>query len=175
MSDLHFWGQVLGFVGYAIGVSTFYQKDDRRLKIMMMVFNINHVFHYLLLGSMMSALSALLSAMRTTTSIFTSSKLVAYIFILASGLLGYTLAESWADSWPILGTAIGTYSVFVLKGIPMRIGFLLGACCWLVNNIIVGSIGGTLLEMTLIGANLFTMFRLHKEAQVTSVTAEEIQ
>ncbi|GAB7219757.1 YgjV family protein [Vibrio comitans] len=175
MSDLHFWGQILGFVSYAIGVSTFYQKDDKRLKIMMMVFNINHLFHYLLLGSMMSALSALLSAMRTTTALFTSSKLVAFVFIFASGLLGYTLAESWADIWPILGTAVGTYSVFVLKGIPMRIGFLLGACCWLTNNIIVGSIGGTLLEMTLIGFNLFTMFRLYKEAQVSGATTEQVQ
>lgn len=48
---------------------------------------------------------------------------------------------------------LGTYSVFVLKGIQMRVGFLLGAMCWLTNNIIVGSVGGSLLEATLICVN----------------------
>ncbi|MDW1951725.1 YgjV family protein, partial [Vibrio sp. 812(2023)] len=69
----------------------------------------------------------------------------------------------WRDLWPIIGTVIGTYSVFCLSGIRMRIGFLLGASCWLTNNILVGSIGGTLLEMTVIVMNLLTIYRLHRQ------------
>ncbi|CAM2969523.1 YgjV family protein [Vibrio rarus] len=173
MSELHFWGQVLGFVSFAIGVSTFYQKDDKRLKIMMAIFNVNHMVHYLMLGSLMSALSSVLSASRTTAAIFTSSKYVAYIFIFLSAVLGYLLADSWLDVWPILGSAIGTYSVFLLKGIAMRCGFLFGAACWLTNNIIVGSIGGTLLEVTLICFNLFTIYRLYLDGKALSTQNEQ--
>ena len=72
-------------------------------------------------------------------------------------------AEQWRDVWPILGTVIGTYSVFCLSGIRMRSGFLLGACCWLTNNILVGSIGGTLLEMTVIVMNSTTIYRLYRQ------------
>ncbi|RZQ32682.1 YgjV family protein [Vibrio vulnificus] len=132
--------QALGFLSFGLGISTFYQKNDRHLKILMLVFNLNHLLHFLLLGSMLSALSALLSALRTTTSIFTSSKWVAAIFILIGIVSGLGMAEHWWELWPIVGTVIGTYSLFVLSGIRMRIGFLAGATCWLINNILVGSI-----------------------------------
>ncbi|MCU8536060.1 YgjV family protein, partial [Vibrio vulnificus] len=69
----------------------------------------------------------------------------------------------WWELWPIVGTVIGTYSLFVLSGIRMRIGFLAGATCWLINNILVGSIGGTLLEMTVIIMNLITIYRLYRQ------------
>ncbi|EGR0667783.1 YgjV family protein [Vibrio vulnificus] len=155
--------QALGFLSFGLGISTFYQKNARHLKILMLVFNLNHLLHFLLLGSMLSALSALLSALRTTTSIFTSSKWVAAIFILIGIVSGLGMAEHWWELWPIVGTVIGTYSLFVLSGIRMRIGFLAGATCWLINNILVGSIGGTLLEMTVIIMNLITIYRLYRQ------------
>ncbi|MCU8464616.1 YgjV family protein [Vibrio vulnificus] len=155
--------QALGFLSFGLGISTFYQKNDRHLKILMLVFNLNHLLHFLLLGSMLSALSALLSALRTTTSIFTSSKWVAAIFILIGIVSGLGMAEHWWELWPIVGTVIGTYSLFVLSGIRMRIGFLAGATCWLINNILVGSIGGTLLEMTVIIMNLITIYLLYRQ------------
>ncbi|MCU8375028.1 YgjV family protein [Vibrio vulnificus] len=155
--------QALGFLSFGLGISTFYQKNDRHLKILMLVFNLNHLLHFLLLGSMLSALSALLSALRTTTSIFTFSKWVAAIFILIGIVSGLGMAEHWWELWPIVGTVIGTYSLFVVSGIRMRIGFLAGANCWLINNILVGSIGGTLLEMTVIIMNLITIYRLYRQ------------
>ncbi|MGL1087333.1 YgjV family protein [Vibrio vulnificus] len=158
--------QALGFLSFGLGISTFYQKNDRHLKILMLVFNLNHLLHFLLLGSMVSALSALLSALRTTTSIFTSSRWVAAFFIVIGVVSGVWMAQHWWELWPILGTVIGTYSLFVLNGIRMRIGFLVGATCWLINNILVGSIGGTLLEMTVIATNLITIYRLHRQQLV---------
>ncbi|MDN3702333.1 YgjV family protein [Vibrio artabrorum] len=158
--DLFSVGQVLGFLSFGLGISTFYQKDDRQLKILMFVFNINHLFHYLLLGSTVSAAAAGLSAARTLVSIHTRSKLVAVLFIVVAGGIG--------QLWSIFGTMIGTFSMFVLSGVAMRIGFLLGATCWLINNILVGSIGGTLLEATLIVTNLVTIYRLRKSSDLVS-------
>ncbi|EGU4189104.1 YgjV family protein [Vibrio parahaemolyticus] len=163
MVDATILAQALGFISFGLGFSVFYQKNDRHLKILMLIFNLNHLLHFLLLGSMVSALSALLSALRTTTAIFVSSKRVAAVFIVISLVSGFWVAEQWRDLWPIIGTVIGTYSVFCLSGIRMRIGFLLGASCWLTNNILVGSIGGTLLEMTVIVMNLLTIYRLHRQ------------
>ncbi|GAL35746.1 arginine/ornithine antiporter ArcD [Vibrio maritimus] len=68
----------------------------------------------------------------------------------------------------IIGTMIGTFSMFVLSGVAMRVGFLVGATCWLINNILVGSIGGTLLEATLIVTNLVTIYRLRKSTDLVS-------
>lgn len=154
--------QTLGMVSFGLGIAAFYQKNDRNLKIMMVIFNINHLIHFLLLGAMTSALSAFLSALRSTTAIYVSSKVVASLFILLSVLGGIMVAEQWRDLWPILGVTIGTYSIFCLSGIVMRMGFLFGAICWLINNILVGSIGGVLLESTLIVVNVMTMLKIHR-------------
>lgn len=162
--------QALGFVSFALGISTFYQKNDRKLKIMMLLFNLNHLVHFLLLGSIVSALSALLSALRTATAIYISSKAVAAFYITLGLVLGVCFSETYWDLWSIAGMAVGTYSVFMLKGIPMRIGFLIGATCWLINNIHVGSLGGMLLEATVITMNIMTILRLVREQNQTAAT-----
>ena len=155
--------QAFGFVSFVLGLSTFYQKDDRRLKIVMLILNLNHLIHYLLMGSIVSALSAVLSALRTATAIYISSAWVAAVFIVVSVSFGVALADSVWQLWPILGTVIGTYSVFMLKGIAMRLAFLAGATCWLINNILIGSIGGTLLELSVITINIVTIMRLVRD------------
>jgi len=156
-------GQILGFVSFALGMYAFYQKDDKKLKVLMFLFGISHTIHFMFLGSFVSTLSAGLSTIRTGVAIYVSSTRVAILFIL----LGLTSAIYFADSlwalWAMMGMCFGTYSVFSLKGIPMRIGFLLGAICWLINNISVGSIGGSLLEITLISVNIITIIRLLRE------------
>lgn len=155
-------GQLLGFVSFALGVSTFYQKDDRKLKVLMLIFNINHLVHYILLGSIMSALAALLSAVRTGTSIYTSSRKVAAFFVVLGLGLGLYLAEEWWTLFPIVGTMIGTLAVFAFQGIQMRLCFIVGACCWLINNIIIGSYGGVMLEVSVLTMNIITIYRLVK-------------
>ncbi len=172
--DVPFIAQALGFVSFGLGVSTFYQKDDRKLKIIMLIFNLNHLLHYFLLGSMTSALSAALSALRTGSAIYTSSKYVAAVFIVLGLGLGLKLADNWWDMWPILGSAIGTYAVFMLQGIAMRVAFIIGAVCWLINNIIVGSIGGALLEMTLLTVNCTTIYRLLKDQKKSAHPTQAI-
>ncbi|MFC5080530.1 Inner membrane protein YgjV [Vibrio thalassae] len=165
MIDTYIAGQILGFVSYGLGIATFYQKNDKRLKILMLALNVNHLIHFLLLGSLISALASALSAVRTTAAIYTRSKVVALIFIALSLILGALVAKDASQLWPILGTAIGTYSLFMLQGIAMRIGFLVGAVCWLTNNIMVGSMGGALLEATLLITNLSTIFRLTRDGR----------
>ncbi|WP_409438812.1 YgjV family protein [Psychromonas sp. GE-S-Ul-11] len=174
MNDQLFFAQLLGFLSFLLGVCTFFQKDDKKLKIMMVVFNLNHLVHYLLLGSIVSALSALLSAFRTVTAIYVSSLVVALLFIVIGLSSAIYFADSIWDLWPMLGMSIGTYAVFVLKGIKMRIAFLIGAVCWLINNILVGSIGGTLLEATLITVNLSTIIRLVRDNRQMAKVEESV-
>jgi hypothetical protein len=163
IENLDITAQTFGLLSFLLGITTFYQKDDKKLKLLMLALNINHCIHFLLLGSIVSALSAVLSALRTVTAIYISSKWVAAIFIFISIVCGIALADHISQLWSIAGTVVGTYSIFLLKGIKLRIGFLIGASCWLINNILVGSIGGTLLEMSAITVNLTTVYRLYRD------------
>ncbi|MGQ8367152.1 YgjV family protein [Glaciecola sp. 1036] len=152
--------QAIGLLSYFLGILTFFQHDDKKLKVTMLVMNLNHALHFILLGATVSCLSALLSALRTGLSIYIRSAWLAWIFIFIAVISGVVMADHWFELFAILGVCIGTYALFCLHGIKMRIAFLLGAFCWLTNNILVGSIGGTLLELTLIAVNLNTIRRL---------------
>lgn len=147
------FAQLLGFVSYGLGVFCFYQKDDGKLKVTMLVMNLNNTVHFALLGAITASLGSILSVFRTGLALKTSSRIVATIFIAFTLAIGFYFSENWYDLFPILGTCIGTYALFCLNGINMRIAFLCGALCWLTNNIIVGSIGGMLLEITLLIVN----------------------
>ncbi|PSW20841.1 YgjV family protein [Photobacterium sanctipauli] len=165
------FAQALGMVSFALGVAAFYQKNDRKLKLMMVLLNVNHMVHFFLLGAVTSAMSAMLSAFRTGLSIKYQSKALAYIFVAFNLAAGYWLAEGWVDLLPIMGACIGSYALFCLSGIQMRLAFVVGAICWLINNVIVGSVGGVLLELTLLSVNLTTIYRLYRSKATVEAEA----
>ena len=154
--------QFFGLLSFFLGIYCFYQRDDRRLKIIMFAMQANNCVHFALLGAQTAVLSSLFSVVRTGLSLHTRSTIVAWLFIVVSFSLGAWLAERWQDMLPVMGSCIGTYALFCLEGIRMRLAFLVGACFWLSNNIWVGSLGGTLLEITLITVNLRTIYKLHR-------------
>jgi hypothetical protein len=154
--------QAVGLLSFVIGIVCFYQKDDKHLKIGMVILNFNNAIHYAMMGAITACVGAILAVVRTGVSLRSSSKIAAYFFILVAIVWGTYLADNWVDYLPILGSCIGTYSLFCLSGIKMRIGFIFGALCWLANNIIIGSIGTTLLELTLLIVNMTTIFRLYR-------------
>ncbi|MDG3084845.1 YgjV family protein [Vibrio hannami] len=168
-----FIAQAFGILSLVLGLSTFYQKDDKKLKLVMLALNVSHLIHFLLLGSIVSAIGALLSAFRTGIAIYSKSVWVALIFICISLVSGLMFAENISELWPIAGTIIGTFSIFMLKGIALRFGFLFGATCWLINNILVGSIGGTLLEISVMTMNTITIFRLYRDKRQAMALANQ--
>ena len=66
------------------------------------------------------------------------------------------------DAWALAAGLVGTYGMFMLEGIPMRWLLAVAAFCWVVSNLLVGSLGGTLAEALILATNLITIARLHK-------------
>ncbi|MFM2481048.1 YgjV family protein [Celerinatantimonas sp. YJH-8] len=161
----HFWGQLFGFISFALGIASFCQTNDKKLKLLMVILNISNTIHYALFGAVTSLISSILSTCRTSLSVKTQSAYAAWGFILIGIVLGIYCSHRWLDMLPILGMSIGTYALFRLQGIAMRTAFLIGSSCWLANNIVVGSMGGTLLELMMISINLVTMFRIFRAQQ----------
>lgn len=154
--------QFFGLLSYCLGIYCFYQRDDKRLKISLFVLQTNNCIHFALLGATTALFSSVLSVIRTGLSLRTKSTIVAWLFIAVSFFWGLYLTTIWQDMLPVIGSCIGTYALFCLRGIGMRLAFLISACFWLANNIYVGSLGGTLLELTLITVNSRTMIKLYR-------------
>lgn len=153
-------GQLLGLVTFGLGIACFYQRDDRKLKLTMLVMNLNNVPHFWLLGADTAALSSALSVLRTGLALKYRGLPLALAFMALTLALGLPLVQQPFHWLALAGSCIGSYALFCLQGIAMRLAFLAGALCWLGNNLAAGSIGGTLLELTLISVNLHTIWRL---------------
>lgn len=152
--------QLAGYVAFGLGVFAFFQKDDRRLKASIGVQSLSYAVHFLLLGTIAAAAASLVTFVRAMTSLRTRSPRAGLIFIAANLVVGFTTAASAASWLPVAASTLGTIAFFWFDGIAMRL-ILLGATgCWLVNNFIVGSIGGTMLELFIGATNGTTIYRL---------------
>jgi hypothetical protein len=74
--------------------------------------------------------------------------------------LGAAFAKNAAGWLPVIGSCIATMAIFTMKGVPFRCVLLISTLLWLANNIISGSIGGTLLEVANAIINIWTMIRM---------------
>ncbi len=152
--------QCFGYVAFVLGTTAFLQKKDKRLKFFNGVQSIAYAIHFAMLGVPPASTSSAISSVRSLLSIKFRSPWLAAFFISLNVAFGLAIAKHPSGWIPIVGTSVATYAVFCLKGIPMRVGFFIGTVCWLTNNILSGSIGGTALELVIGSANLSTMARL---------------
>lgn len=162
-TDLAGWfspAQFLGYAAFVLGMACFLQTDDRRFKIFMALECAAYIGHFALLGQPTAVASTAVSLGRSIASLRWRTPAVGVFFVLLSAGLGAWLFEGWLSLLPIAASCLGTTALFFLRGLRMRALMLLGTLLWLVNNLLVGSIGGSLLEACLALANLRTMHGL---------------
>jgi hypothetical protein len=157
--------QCSGYLACIVGVAAFLQKQDRRLKALLVCEYLLYIWHYTLLGAPTAALGSLVATVRTGLAIYTRSYWAVLIIIAVNIGLAATLAKDWVDCLPLIGSCTGTIALFLLRGIPMRCLMLFGTTLWLLNNVLRHSIGGTALELFIAVANLNTIWRLYCQGQ----------
>jgi hypothetical protein len=157
--------QIVGYVALILGVAGFLQKSDLKLKLLTGSESLAYTLHFFLLGNPVASASAFVSAMRFFVSVRSRSPVLAVIFIvlnLAAGVFTATSAIGWLL---VIFNCVATYGAFMLRGIPMRLSFLSSTVLWLTNNIVSGSIGGTVLESTVAVANTVTIIRMLRDGR----------
>ncbi|MDM4767864.1 YgjV family protein [Pelomonas sp. SE-A7] len=157
--------QLLGYLAFVLGLACFAQKDDLRFKLFMAGECAAYALHFLLLGEPTAVASTLVSLGRSLASIKSRSPWIALFFIALSAGLGAWLYQGPLSLLPICASIIGTSALFLLKGLRMRLLMLVGTGLWVANNLLVGSIGGSLLELTLLATNSWTILRMWKAAR----------
>jgi Bacterial inner membrane protein len=152
--------QLMGFVALVLGITAFVQRDDRRLKLILVGECVAYVIHFALLGAPSASSSAGVSAARTLLSVWFRSSWLAAAAVCVNVGLAVALGTHGVGWVPVVGSSLGAIAVFTLSGIPMRVVLLISTGSWLANNLITGSVGGTLLESLIAAASLSTIVRL---------------
>lgn len=153
----------MGWLALGCGLACFSQTDDRRFKLFMAGECAAYIVHFALLGQATAVASTTVSLLRSLAALRTRSRRVGLFFIALSAGLGLALATGWSSLLPIAASCIGSVALFFLQGLHMRLLMLAGTLLWLVNNLLVGSVGGSLLEALLALANLRTCWQLWRQ------------
>jgi hypothetical protein len=157
--------QCFGYLAFVLGVGSFLQANDRRFKFFMIGECLAYVVHFALLGNPTAVASSFLSTVRSVLALRTRSVGVAAAVVAANLAFGLGVAERPSDWLPLAASCVGTVALFLLQGIRMRLLMLCGTGLWIANNLIVGSIGGTALELVVAAVNATTIVRLWRRGR----------
>lgn len=152
--------QLVGYAALVLGVAAFLQKNDTRLKVLSSAESIAYVVHFWLLGNFPASGSALVSCLRNLTSIRSRSPVWIVVFVSLNLALGVYCATNWLGWFPITASILATVAVFRMQGVVLRSVLLVCTLLWLVNNLLSGSIGGSVLESMIALSNLVTICRM---------------
>lgn len=161
--------QAIGIIAFVIGASAFLHQDGRKFRIHLTVFQIVLCAHFMLMGAVAAAIGCGISAIRSYVSSRTQSSLVMWFFIGLLWVMGLPNIEHSYEILTIFGASVATWSLFKTQGIRMRLLILFNSCCWLTHNLLLGSAGGTMIELTFILVNLFTIHKMHRAIKQRSV------
>lgn len=161
--------QTIGMVAFIIGATAFLHSDGRRFRLHLMVFQIVLCSHFIMMGALVAAFGCGISAVRSYASTKTQSTSVMLFFIAMLWLMGLPQLEHYYELLTIFGSSVATYALFKLQGIPMRLLVMFNSFCWITNNFLLGSIGGTLMELTFIVVNSVTILRIYYTRPIANV------
>ena len=145
------------------------QKNDRRLKLLNASQCLVYALHFVMLGNPAASASSLVSGMRSLMALRTRSVWAALLMFIACLVVGSVLAKTAVGWLPVVASCIATVAVFLMHGISMRLALLTSTLLWLANNLYSGSIGGSVLETTVVVVNVSTILRLRKEAAAAAL------
>lgn len=161
--------QLLGYAAFVAGVGCFLQTEDRRFRQFMALECLAYVLHFWLLGQPTAVASSLVSLARSVVALRWRSGWLALLFVGLNLGLGWWLFAGWPSLLPLAASCLGSAALFLLQGIAMRLVMLAGTLCWVANNLIVGSVGGTLLELVVAAVNGLTIWRLWRAGSAATV------
>lgn len=159
-------GQLCGLVALMICVVAFASKNDDRLLVLLISANVAFALQFVFFESWTAAALTVLVIVRIILARrYLGSKVVMNGVLLASGLAAAFTWHSWVDILPVVAMVLGTIGMFLLRGIAMRTLLGLAAFAWMLNNLIIGTIGGTIAEGLIVVTNLITIIRLMRARQ----------
>ncbi|PKF81286.1 hypothetical protein CW749_01200 [Vibrio sp. vnigr-6D03] len=159
--------QLVGLLAFLFGSAAFAHKCSYRMRIHLSLFQILLVLHFVLMGAITAATICAVSVLRIYFSTKTQSSYLMWFFITLIWVLGLPNASEPHQFLTLLSTSIATWGMYKLEGLAMRATVLLNTLCWLLHNIVLGSIGGVLMESTFAIINAITIFRLYRSQHAT--------
>ncbi|OLO06134.1 MULTISPECIES: YgjV family protein [Salinicola] len=155
--------QLGGLVALGFIIIAFASRQDDRLLVYLIFANVAFAVHFGFFGQWVAMGMSVLVVLRILLARrFPRNLTVMSLVLVASGLVALATWREWYDLFPLLAATFGTLAMFLFRGLVMRAMLAGVALSWLINALIIGSIGGAIAEALALGTNLLTIWRLHR-------------
>ncbi|MBG6244632.1 hypothetical protein CS369_07350 [Candidatus Symbiopectobacterium sp. 'North America'] len=149
-------GHALVAIAFLVGITVFFHRDDRKFKLQLSLYSVIIGIHFFLMGANAAGASALLNAGRTVIATRTHNLVVMFAFIILTLVLGLSGLKHAVELLPIIGALIST------SGLTTRCVIWCATLCWVIHNVWLGSIGGSLIEGTFLILNGYNIIRFRR-------------
>ena len=149
-----FAAQAFGWLAALAGFAALALRDERRVRIGLIVHTVLYLVHFALLGLPVAVASNVVALLRLTLSLRYRSYGFVVVLSLAALIPGLLYGTGFITVLPMLASLVLTFVLFRCRGLALRFGILAGSLLWLIHNAAVGSWGGMAVE---IGLSLSTL------------------
>lgn len=160
-------GQGVSLVALVLCLVAFASKRDDKMFVLLLFANVAFAAQFALFESWVAAGISALIVVRIALVRRYPRHRVLMLLMLAATLAVAALTWSGPRDIPALTAGLlGTWGMFMLSGIAMRAVLAIAALCWVVSNLLAGSIGGTLAESLIFVTNVVTVLRMRRDARL---------
>ncbi|WP_297792590.1 YgjV family protein [uncultured Marinobacter sp.] len=156
-------GQICGLIALGFCIAGFANKNDDRLMVLLISANVAFALMFAFFESWTAAALTVLVILRIALARkFQGSWRIMAVMLAVNLVVAVVTWRVPTDVFPLTAAVLGTVGMFMLRGIPLRIVLGLAALSWMLNNIVIGSVGGTLAEGMVLVTNIITIIRLYR-------------
>ncbi|RAR59814.1 inner membrane protein [Onishia taeanensis] len=160
-------GQGVSLVALALCLVAFASKRDDKLFVLLLFANVAFAAQFALFGSWVAAgISALIVLRIALVRRFPRNVRLMLGMLLATLAVAMLTWSGPRDIPAVAAGLLGTWGMFMLRGIAMRAALAVAALCWVASNLLAGSIGGTIAESLIFVTNVITIIRLRRDAHL---------
>jgi hypothetical protein len=153
--------QILAGIAIIFDLLSFQFKERRKIVACLMISCLLISSHFVLLGYYTAAGLAIVAAVRFFSGLFSTSKRLMSVFILASIIISVVTYSGILSILSGMGSIFGTTGTFCKNDKRLRELILVGTVLWLIHNILAKSPTAVLMECLFIGSNLVGYYRFY--------------
>ncbi|WP_205438821.1 YgjV family protein [Edwardsiella tarda] len=162
MNSAYLFAQGVGVVAFLVGITTFFNRDERRFRLQLALYSSIIGVHFFLMGASTAGMSAELNAIRSVVATRTRNLWVMVLFIVLTLVLGVGELQHPLEVLPIVGTIASTWALFRCRGLTTRCVMWCSTACWVIHNLWLGSLGGSLIEGSFLLVNGYNIVRFYR-------------
>ncbi|MFS6801373.1 YgjV family protein [Edwardsiella tarda] len=162
MNSAYLFAQGVGVVAFLVGITTFFNRDERRFRLQLALYSSIIGVHFFLMGASTAGMSAELNAIRSVVATRTRNLWVMVLFIVLTLVLGGGELQHPLEVLPIVGTIASTWALFRCRGLTTRCVMWCSTACWVIHNLWLGSLGGSLIEGSFLLVNGYNIVRFYR-------------